>query len=122
MRSRLLPAILVTAVGGTLLIGGVGSAGAHRADAPTTITIIPESDGFYGYVKSPKTQKCANNRKIKVVSDKTGKTIGSDIAQPNNNGIEWNIGQPGHMKGKFHAVAHAIPGCKKGVSESVKMT
>ena len=121
MRSKMLPVVLIAAIG-AVVIGGSGTAGAHRAAAKTTISIIPQSDGFYGYVSSPKTQKCANNRKIKVVSDKTGKTIGSDIAQPNGDGVQWNIGNPGHMSGKFHAVAKAIPGCKAGQSESVKMT
>jgi hypothetical protein len=120
MRSRLFGAILAVAVG-AVVIAGPGVAGAHRGDAKTKITIIPQSDGFYGYIKSPKTQKCANNRKIKVVSDKNGDVIGRDIAQPNGDGIQWNIGNPGHMNGKFHAVAHAIPGCEKGESESVKM-
>jgi hypothetical protein len=36
--------------------------------------------------------------------------------------VQWDIGNPGHMGGKFYAYAKAIPGCQAGQSESVKMT
>jgi hypothetical protein len=121
MRGKLLRVVLAAAIG-ALIIGAPGTAGAHRGDAKTKISIIPQSDGFYGYVSSPKTQKCANNRKIKVKKVSNGDVIGSDIAQPNGDGVQWNIGNPGHMNGKFYAYAKAIPGCQAGQSESVRMT
>ena len=62
--------------------------------APTTVTIIPENDGFYGYVASPKTNKCANGRKVTLLKQlgttqdpHSDQKIGSDIAQPNGDGV-----------------------------------
>jgi len=118
-RSRSLVAAAVLAVGAGSALPAISAA---SSPAPTTVSIIPESDGFYGYVSSPKTQKCANNRKVLLIQQSTGNVIGSDIAQPNNDGIEWNTGNSGHMKGLFYAHVNATPNCQAASSPAVKMT
>ncbi len=102
-----------------------GIAGAHGS-APTKVTIKKESDGFFGFVDSPKAHKCANNRKVTVYKE-TGSSpdpgsdqkIGSDIAQPNGDGYMWSTGNTGHQKGSFYARAKRIKGCKPGTSKVV---
>jgi hypothetical protein len=129
-RSFRLKARTVVAAG--LLALGVGSAlpvvSSAAGPAPTTVTITPNSDGAYGYVSSPKTQKCANGRKI-VLLKQLGATqdpqndqkLGSDIAQPNGDGVMWNTGNSGHVKGKVYAHAKKTPDCLAASSPSVKM-
>ena len=72
---------------------GVGTAIPTRASAssqaPTQVSIIPESDGFYVYVSSPHTTQCANGRKVVLLkqlgttqSPHTDQKIGFDTASP----------------------------------------
>ena len=107
------------------LLAFAGSAVA-RNSAPTTVTIKKESDGFFGFVSSPKANKCANNREVTVYKEKgdspdpsSDKKIASDTAQPNGDGYMWSTGNSGNQKGDFYAFAHRIPGCKKGISKVV---
>ena len=90
---------------------------------------MPENDGFYGYVKSPKENKCANGRKV-ILLKQLGQSqdpgadqkIGTDIAQANGDGYMWSTGNTGHMKGRFYARAKKTPDCQADNSKSVKMT
>jgi hypothetical protein len=130
IRSPRLKARSIVAAG--LLALGVGSAvpalSAAAAPAPTTVSITPNSDGAYGYVSSPKTQKCANNRKIvlykqlgSVQDPHSDQKLGSDIAQPNGDGVMWNTGNSGHVSGKIYAHAKRTPDCMAASSPSVRM-
>jgi hypothetical protein len=120
---RLISIFAATSVATALAFAGI--AGAHGS-APTTVTIKKESDGFFGFVDSPKANKCANNRKVTLYKE-TGSSpdpgsdqkIGSDIAQPNGDGYMWSTGNTGHQKGSFYAYAKRITGCKAGISKVV---
>ncbi|MDX6637655.1 MAG: hypothetical protein QOJ01_1166 [Solirubrobacterales bacterium] len=124
--SRSLVAAAVLALGAGSAVPALASA---SGPAPTKVSIIPESDGFYGYVSSAKTQKCANNRKVvlfkqlgSVQDPHSDQKIGMDIAQPNGDGVMWNTGNSGHMPGKFYAHVNRTPDCQSASSPSVKMT
>jgi hypothetical protein len=126
LRARGLAVAAIAAVGAGTAIPTIASA---SSQAPTQVTIIPESDGFYGYVSSPHTNKCANGRKVvllkqlgSVQSPHADQKIGFDIAQPNGDGIMWNTGNSGHMKGKFYAHVNKTPDCQAASSPSVRMT
>ena len=107
------------------LLAFAGSAVARSA-APTTVTIKDAGDGFFGFVKSTKPNRCANGRTVALYKMKgdapdrsVDKKIGTDTAQPNGDGYEWNTGNTGNQKGDFYAFAHRIPGCKKGISKVI---
>ena len=126
LRARGLAVAAIAAVGAGTAIPAVASAG---SGAPTQVSIVPENDGFYGYVSSPKTNKCANGRKVVLLkqlgsaqSPHTDQKIGSDIAQPNGDGVMWNTGNTGHAKGKFYAHVNRTPDCHAASSPSVRMT
>ena len=99
----------------TALVGTAGAAG----KAPTKVLIEAESGGFFGYVKSPKAQKCANGRTVYVYQQLGSKPrpatdlrVAMDTAQANNDGYQWNIGNPGLREGNFYAHVNATPQCK----------
>jgi hypothetical protein len=125
LKARSLGAAAVLALGAGSALPVLSSA---AGPAPTTVTITPNSDGAYGYVSSPKTQKCANGRKI-VLLKQLGTTqdpqndqkLGSDIAQPNGDGVQWNTGNSGHVKGLVYAHAKRTTDCLAASSPSVKM-
>ena len=126
LRSRSLVAAAVLALGAGSAVPALASA---SSPAPTQVQIIPESDGFYGYVSSTKTQKCANNRKVVLFKQlgsaqdpRNDQKVGIDIAEPNGDGVMWNTGNTGHMKGKFYAHVNRTPSCQAASSPSVKMT
>jgi hypothetical protein len=123
MTSRAISACVAVVAIGLLALAGSAAA---RSDAPTTVTIKKQSDGFFGFVDSPKANKCAYNRKVVVYKEKgdspdpsSDKKIGSDIAQPNGDGYMWSTGNTGHPHGDYYAYAHRITGCKKGISKVV---
>jgi hypothetical protein len=126
LKARSLVAAAVLALGAGSAVPVLASA---AGPAPTTVTITPENDGFYGYVASPKTNKCANGRKVVLLKQlgtsqdpHSDQKIGSDIAQPNGDGVQWNTGNSGHMKGKFYAHVKKTTDCLAASSPSVKMT
>jgi hypothetical protein len=115
-------------VAALLLCGAVAFAApaGARAPAKTKVTIQAESGGFFGYVFSPKPQKCANNRVVKLYKQKgahqspsTDPRIGSDIAQPNGDRFMWSTGNTGFAPGKFYARAGRTTGCKADSSKSI---
>lgn len=125
LRARSIVAVAVVAVGAGSAVPALSAA---ASPAPTTVTITPNSDGAYGYVSSPKTQKCANNRKIvlykqlgSVQDPHSDQKLGSDIAQPNGDGVMWNTGNSGHVSGKVYAHAKKTTDCLAASSPSVKM-
>jgi len=125
-RARALVAVAVVAVGAGSALPTIAAA---SGPAPTKVTIVPENDGFYGFVKSTKPNKCANGRKV-ILLKQLGSTqsphndqkIGTDIAQANGDGYMWSTGNTGHMKGKFYARVKKTPDCLADTSKSVKMT
>jgi hypothetical protein len=126
LRARGLAAAALVALGVGAAVPTLATAG---QPAPTKVTIVPENDGFYGFVKSPRENKCANGRKVIVLkqlgaSQRPGsdQKIGTDIAQANGDGYMWSTGNTGHMKGKFYARVKRTPDCEPDTSKSVRMT
>ena len=118
MATTVRTSIAVLAVSVTALVGFAPAATAAKP-AKTKVVIQPESRSFFGYVKSRKLQ-CKDGRKI-VLFQQLGATqqprndqrVVSDIAQANNDGYQWNMGDPGLEPGMlYYARATKISGCK----------
>ncbi len=97
------------------------------AKAPTKVLIQVESGGFFGYVKSPNAQKCANGRTVVLYeqlgskqSPSTDTPIAKDTAQANNDGYQWNIGSGELTEGRYYARALPTPQCKPANSVTLK--
>ncbi|HEY2715680.1 MAG TPA: hypothetical protein VGI73_05615 [Solirubrobacterales bacterium] len=110
------------------LAGLVGFA--HRADAagkaPTKVLIQAESGGFFGYVKSPRLE-CKSERTVVLYKQLGSKQrpasdeeVGMDLAQANNEGYEWNMGNPGLHSGRYYARALPTPLCKAANSVTLR--
>ena len=118
-----LAATAIVAVGGLAVTSSVGA----RADADTKVTIKAPGGDVYGYVKSSKPKRCADDRKVKVYRQKGGAQgggddikIGTDNASKNGDRYQWSIGQPGVSGKKIYARAGKIPGCKADNSPTIR--
>jgi hypothetical protein len=87
------------------------------APAPTKVLIQAESGGFFGYVKSPKLE-CKSDRTVVLYkqlgstqSPATDQRVGMDLAQANNDGYQWDMGNPGLHTGRYYARALKTPHC-----------
>lgn len=106
-----------------LFAHGAAQAG---GDASTKVIIKAPGSEVYGYVKSSKENKCANDRLVKVFRQKGGEQgggddvkVGSDRAQPNGDRYMWSIGNPGLQGKKIYAKAGRIPGCLPDASPTI---
>jgi hypothetical protein len=115
--------LLTAALLAVAALGAVGSADA-KSKSSTKITIKAQQGGFFGQVKS-KRESCKNERKVilykrkgRKPNRKKDKKIGSDIAQPNGDGVMWSINTDD--QGKFYAYAKSTSKCKRGLSKSAK--
>jgi hypothetical protein len=105
----------------------LSSVASASAPAPTTVKITAESDGFFGYVNSPKPGRCANNRTIKIFKQVGAKpqpvTVDqvymTEVAEKQGNRYRWDTGNSGNVSGRYYARAAAIPGCRAGISLTV---
>jgi hypothetical protein len=109
---------------GVSLTALTGVASASGAD--TKVVIKAESGGFFGYVKSPDPDTCANNRKVTLFEQlgstqdpSTDTKVGSDIAEPNGTKYMWSTGNTGSHSGNFYARAGKVPGCKAATSKTI---
>lgn len=116
MRSKAVLTIAVLAAAGAVVTSGAAGAG---SGAETKVTIKAPGGDVYGTVKSPKPERCAAGRKVTGWRVKGGSPgggddikFGTDTAQANNDGYEWNMGQPGVSGKKIYAKAAKIPGCQ----------
>lgn len=123
MRKRLPSGILIAALGCLALAAGAGA----RDKAPTQVSIKVQSDGFFGYVKSPKVNACANNREVILYKQKgsdqhpnTDKEIGSDTAQANGDKYMWSTGNTGKPHGSFYAHVRPTSKCQADSSKTVQ--
>jgi hypothetical protein len=113
----------IVALGAGLALAG--NASAHRGAARTTVTIRAESDGFFGFVKSPKA-RCANNRKVilfrqlgRTQSPRTDARYMVETAEKQGNRFRWDTGNSGNVSGRYYARAPKRPGCRAGSSMTV---
>ncbi len=118
--------LAVLALSAATLVGFAPLATAASA-AKTKVVIMPESRSFSGYVKSRKLV-CKDGRKIVLLQQlgstqqpKTDLRVASDIAQANNDGYQWNMGNPGLEPGlTYYARATKAPGCLSANSVSMQ--
>lgn len=120
MRSK---AILAVGAVAAVVASGAAQAG---GDAETKVTIKAPGSEVYGYVKSPKPNKCADDRKVKVFRQKGGEQgggddikVGTDRAARNGDRYMWSIGNPGLQGRKIYAKAGRIPGCLPDASPTI---
>ena len=106
--------IAVLAVSALALAGLGGSAASAAAPTPTKVTIVAESGGFYGAVKSSKPT-CKSERTVLVFKQLGAKQrpasdqrVAMDTTGEDG---EWNIGNPGLRSGRFYARAVRTPDC-----------
>lgn len=121
MRGKTFRAAAALAAIGALAMTGMAGA---RDDAETKVTIKGGGEVF-GYVKSSKPNKCADDRKVTVYKQKGGAQGGgddikvqSDNASLSGDKYQWSIGNPG-VTGKIFARAGKIPGCKADNSKTI---
>jgi hypothetical protein len=107
--------VLVSAVAIVGAIGFADVAGAHRAK--TKVTIHYSGDGFFGKLKSSKSN-CVRDRKVKVFKIKHGdaQKLYTDISDDEGH---WDTGNSGQVSGRFYAHTRKIPGCKGGTSDTI---
>jgi hypothetical protein len=121
------PKLLLAAAAATccaVALTGIAVAGER---AKTRVTIHANGD-VYGKVKSPKLNKCADNRKVKVYKQRgseqnprTEEVVARDTSELQGNHGEWNVGQPGLSDGKYYARAGRKPGCKPDNSKTIRI-
>lgn len=90
--------------------------------AKTKVTIKAAGTDLFGYVKSPKPAKCADEREVTLfkVTRNGNQRIASDTASLNGDRYMWSTGNTG-MTGKFYARAGKIPGCKADSSKTIRV-
>lgn len=118
------------ATGLVALSGAVAATSALAVgDAETTVTIKGAGTGDpFGTVSSPKPNKCADGRLIKVYKEKGGEQGGgddvytgvSDTASLSNGKYRWFVGQP-NLNGKHYARAPHVPGCQADNSPTIDL-
>jgi hypothetical protein len=109
--------VVVVLLVGVLAVAGIANA---RAGAETKVTIKEQNGDFSGKVKSDK-QKCVEERKVtlwRAHKNKDDEKIATDTTGSDG---EWSTGNTGAEKGKYYAKAGKVSGCKKGISETVKV-
>ena len=123
MRSKLFLAVAVAACGAVALTG-IAVAG----EAAKTRVTIHANGEVYGKVKSPRVNKCADNRRVKVYKQRgseqnprTEEVVGRDTSERVGDHGEWNIGNPGLSNGKYYARAGKKPGCKADASKTIRI-
>jgi hypothetical protein len=115
-KTKIRNSIAALAVSVTALAGFAPMASA-ATQAPTKVLIEAESGGFFGYVKSPKLN-CKAERTVVLYKQlgskqnpRNDKRVGTDTAEANNDGYEWNMGNPGLHSGRYYARATRTPNC-----------
>jgi hypothetical protein len=118
MANKIRTSIAVLTVSVTALVGLAPMASAAKP-AKTKVLIQAESRSFSGYVNSRKLI-CKDGRKVvlfaqagNIPDPRNDDRVGSDIAQANNDGYQWSMGNLGlEPGGRYYARATRIPGCK----------
>ena len=115
-KTKIRNSIAALAVSAVALAGFAATASA-ATPAPTKVLIEAESGGFFGYVKSPKLE-CKAERMVVLYkqlgskqSPRTDTRVGTDLAQANGNGYQWDMGNPGLHTGRYYARATRTPTC-----------
>lgn len=91
---------------------------ASAAKTGISLSIQAQSSGFFGFVKSKKSS-CHSGRKVTLYrkTSKGNKKVGSDTAQPNQDGSQWSVSAS--TRGKYFAKVSATKSCKGATSRTV---
>jgi len=116
--------VVVIAMTSALMAAGIASA---RAVAETTVTIRAEGTDYFGFVKSDRPLRCADERKI-VVYKQTGEAqspgtdtkVGMDNASLNGDRYMWSTGNSG-VYGKIYARAGRTEFCAADSSPTIRV-
>jgi hypothetical protein len=94
--------------------------------ATTTVTIKGPNGDFHGTVDSPKLNRCAKGRTIRVYKQKgsaqdpkNDTQIGSDTAELQGDHGVWSTGNSGFKSGRFYARARKKEGCRAASSKTI---
>jgi hypothetical protein len=124
VRSKAVLAVAALVAAGAMVVAGPAGAG---GGAETTVTIKAPGGEVFGEVKSPKPERCASNRKVTLFQVKGGSPgggddvkRGTDIAQANNDGYEYNMGNPGVTGKKVYTKVNKIQGCQCDRSKVIR--
>jgi len=114
MRAKAAIPALALAFAASAALAGPASA----AKTGISLSIQAESSGFSGFVKSKKSS-CHSGRKVTLYrkSGRSATKVGSDTAQPNQDGSQWKINAS--KKGKYYAKVSATKSCKGATSRTV---
>jgi hypothetical protein len=122
LKPKLLLTVVALAACGALAPTSIAGAGEA---AETRVTIQVENGDFSGKVFSPRLNRCADNRRVKLYKQRgpeqnprTEEVVASDTSELNGNHGEWSTGNTG-LSGKFYARAGKKPGCKADASRTV---
>ncbi|HKP89559.1 MAG TPA: hypothetical protein VJT75_06240 [Thermoleophilaceae bacterium] len=101
---------------------------AATTPASTTVTIKGKNGDFHGTVDSPKLNRCAKNRTVKVFKQKGAEQhpssdtqIGSDKSELQGDHGVWSTGNSGFKSGRFYARAPKREGCRGDSSPTIKI-
>ena len=128
-RTKLLATLAVAGACGALAIPSI--AGAAR----TGVTIHQRGSSLYGFVFSPKPDRCAKGRKVRLLKEKgkhqhpsRDRRIGSTSAHevtsgPHKGKFKWEIEIPSSVENaKLYALAPKRSGCHRDTSETINVT
>jgi hypothetical protein len=125
VRPRLFLTVVAAAICGALALTGIAGAGGGDR-AKTKVTINEQNGDFSGKVKSPRLNKCADNRKVKLYKQRgpnqnpgREEVVATDTSELQGNHGEWSTGNSG-LSGKFYARARKTPDCKADSSRTVR--
>ena len=121
MRRKLFLAVAVAACG-AVAVTGIAVAG----EAAKTRVTFHVNGEVYGKVKSPRVNRCADNRRVKVYRQRgneqnpgSEEVVGRDTSERVGDHGEWNMGNLGLSTGKYYARAGKKPGCKADASRTI---
>ncbi|GEM_PF-2513142 len=121
MKARGLGIALAIAACVALAAGGTALG---RGAAKTQVTIHYNGDGFQGRVKSGR-HKCVADRKVIVYKQKGAepdRSVDRQWSSDTTGGDgHWSDGNSGPGKGKYYAFAKRKPGCRRGLSETIRV-
>ena len=120
------PKILLALVALVALAGSSVPSSAGTPRAKTRVTIRVEGRDFSGTVRSPKPQRCANGRTIRLHKQQgaqqhpnTDQVVATDTASFNGERYEWSTGNTG-QNGRFYARARRTAQCKADSSRTLQ--
>lgn len=103
------------------------AAGSHHGRAPDTrVSIHPYPDGLFGYVTSHRSARCASHRRVAVFKQhgrrkhpRRDRRIATARTKRSHGFYQWSAKTS--RLGTFYARAKQKPGCRPGLSRSLRL-